>query len=94
MLLDRGMNHKLVTFSCLLLNMAFISLAYFGRSLGPTYAMLAILTASLGVLGAVMYVKRAGPAMDQPLQANNEADTHHPVTKVVPINAEAAVAEN
>jgi UDP-GlcNAc:undecaprenyl-phosphate/decaprenyl-phosphate GlcNAc-1-phosphate transferase len=94
MLLDRGMNHKLVTFSCLILNMAFISLAYFGRSLGPTYVMLAILTASLTVLGAVMYVKRARPAMDQPLQANNESDLHHPVTKVVPINSEAAVAEN
>jgi UDP-GlcNAc:undecaprenyl-phosphate GlcNAc-1-phosphate transferase len=94
MLLDRGMNHKLVTFSCLILNMAFISLAYFGRSMGPTYVMLAILTSSLAVLGAVMYVKRARPAMNQPLQANNEADTHHPITKVVPINTEAAVAEN
>jgi UDP-GlcNAc:undecaprenyl-phosphate/decaprenyl-phosphate GlcNAc-1-phosphate transferase len=94
MLLDRGMNHKLVTFSCLLLNMAFISLAYFGRNMGPSYAMLAILTASLAVLGIVMYVKRGQPAMDQPLQANNEADTHHPITRVVPINSEAAVAEN
>jgi UDP-GlcNAc:undecaprenyl-phosphate/decaprenyl-phosphate GlcNAc-1-phosphate transferase len=94
MLLDRGMNHKLVTFSCLILNMAFISLAYFGRSMGPTYVMLAILTASLGILGVVMYVKRARPAMDQPLQPNNEADTHHPITKVVPINTEAAIAEN
>jgi hypothetical protein len=42
----------------------------------------------------VMYVKRGQPAMDQPLQANNEADTHHPITRVVPINSEAAVAEN
>lgn len=93
MLLDRGMNHKLVTFSCLLLNMAFISLAYFGRSMGPTYVMLAILTASLAILGTVVYFKKVQPAMNQPLQANTEAE-HHPITKVVSINGEAAVAEN
>jgi UDP-GlcNAc:undecaprenyl-phosphate/decaprenyl-phosphate GlcNAc-1-phosphate transferase len=92
-LLDRGMNHKLVTFSCLLLNMAFISLAYFGRSMGPTYVMLAILSASLIILAMVLFFKRVQPSMNHALKANNEGEAHS-ITKVVPMSSEAAVAEN
>jgi UDP-GlcNAc:undecaprenyl-phosphate/decaprenyl-phosphate GlcNAc-1-phosphate transferase len=93
MLLDRGMDHKLVTFSCLLLNMGFISIAYFGRYMGPTYVMLAILSSSLIILGLVVFIRKAAPAISQsmPVKIENES---HSITKVVPITSEAAVAEN
>ncbi|MCW3073325.1 MAG: glycosyl transferase [Flaviaesturariibacter sp.] len=93
MLLDRGMNHKYVTFCCLLLNMLFISIAYFGRGLGPTYVMLTILAVALGVLGMIMYSKRAELATASQMQTNAEP-VYHSITKVVPITTEAAVAEN
>jgi UDP-GlcNAc:undecaprenyl-phosphate/decaprenyl-phosphate GlcNAc-1-phosphate transferase len=93
MLLDRGMNHKYVTFCCLLLNMFFICIAYFGRSMGPTYVMLAVIGASLAMLAAVMYVKRVHPKVKETLQPAIEGETHT-ITKVVPISSEAAVAEN
>ncbi|MDB5252675.1 MAG: glycosyl transferase [Flaviaesturariibacter sp.] len=94
MLLDRGMNHKYVTFCCLLLNMLFISVAYFGRSLGPTYAMLAILAVALGVLGLIMYAKKPAQESDQALQPNADHALQTSITKVVPFNTEAAIAEN
>ncbi|MDB5197937.1 MAG: glycosyl transferase [Flaviaesturariibacter sp.] len=93
MLLDRGMNHKYVTFCCLLLNMLFISVAYFGRGLGPTYTMLTILAVALGVLGILMYTKKPVLETEAPVYQHSE-HTIHPVTKVVSIKTEAAIAEN
>ncbi|RYY90144.1 MAG: undecaprenyl/decaprenyl-phosphate alpha-N-acetylglucosaminyl 1-phosphate transferase [Chitinophagaceae bacterium] len=93
LLLDRGLNHKYVTFSCLLLNMGFISIAYFGRSLGPNYLMLIISTVSAVLLGALIYTRRK-PALASDALPHNVIEGHHPqITKVVPISSEQAVAE-
>jgi UDP-GlcNAc:undecaprenyl-phosphate GlcNAc-1-phosphate transferase len=94
MLLDRGMNHKYVTFCCLLLNMLFISVAYFGRGLGPTYAMLAILSVALGVLVVIMYAKKPVQEEAEALQSNTDHAMQTSITKVVPFSTEAAIAEN
>ena len=94
LLLDRGLNHKYVTFSCLVLNIGFISIAYFGRSLGPNYLMLIISTVSVSLLGLLIY-NRPKPALAKDPLPQNAADLHLPqVTKVVPITTEQAVAEN
>lgn len=93
LLLDRGMNHKLVTFCCLLLNMLFISIAYFGRAMGPSYVMLTILTVAMGILGVIMYVKKPTDTPVETFQSNTE-HLLHPMSKVVPFKMEQAIAEN
>jgi UDP-N-acetylmuramyl pentapeptide phosphotransferase/UDP-N-acetylglucosamine-1-phosphate transferase len=93
MLLDRGMSHKYVTFCCLLLNMLFISIAYFGRGMGPSFVMLTILAVALGVLGVIMYSKRSEATQQSAFHPNADPVVHS-ITKVVPITTEAAVAEN
>lgn len=94
LLLDRGLNHKYVTLACLVLNMMFISLAYFTRSMGPTYVMMTIMAVSFLGLGMLIYLKKpVEPAFDAAFQLNKQPSI--PVMpKVVSINKETAVAEN
>ncbi|MCU7547934.1 undecaprenyl/decaprenyl-phosphate alpha-N-acetylglucosaminyl 1-phosphate transferase [Chitinophagaceae bacterium LB-8] len=58
LLLDRGLNHKYVTACCFLLNVLFISLAYFGRLLGPNFLLCILGAASLGFLAILLYGKK------------------------------------
>ncbi|RYY98964.1 MAG: undecaprenyl/decaprenyl-phosphate alpha-N-acetylglucosaminyl 1-phosphate transferase [Chitinophagaceae bacterium] len=98
LLLDRGLNHKYVTFACLLLNMAFISIAYFGRTLGPNYLMLIIFSVSFSLLGMLIYSprgkRRRKRSISEALPKNHSEGHSTLVTKVVPITTESAVAEN
>lgn len=94
LLLDRGLTHKYVTFCCLLLNIMFITLAYFGRNLGPTYLLFSMTAVSLTFLGILIYsIKpvQKGNVVSQPLQPNTKV-VAQPATKVVAISAEAATA--
>ncbi|MBD0331338.1 MAG: undecaprenyl/decaprenyl-phosphate alpha-N-acetylglucosaminyl 1-phosphate transferase [Chitinophagaceae bacterium] len=95
LLLDRGLNHKYVTASCLILNVLFISMAYFGRSLGPNYVFASMATVCFTLLFILFYHKKPvknSAALDE-LQQNADASIP-PTTKVVPLNIESAVAEN
>jgi UDP-GlcNAc:undecaprenyl-phosphate GlcNAc-1-phosphate transferase len=93
LLLDRGLNHKYVTFSCLLANIAFITIAYFGRTLGPNYLMLLLGTLAFSVLGALIYARRTALAVkaERHIAAEPQGQL---MTKVVPISPEQAMAEN
>jgi UDP-GlcNAc:undecaprenyl-phosphate/decaprenyl-phosphate GlcNAc-1-phosphate transferase len=94
LLLDRGLNHKLVTFSCLLLNMFFITVAYFGRAMGPTYTMLTIVAISFSGLGMLIYFKKPlQPVASTFSEKNIIEPSVQPLTRIIPINSEAAVAE-
>ena len=57
LLLDRGLNHAAVTFTCVSINIGFIVLAYLGRSLGPNYLLLIMLSLSFTGLGILYYVR-------------------------------------
>lgn len=57
LLLDNGLNHPMVTFTCVALNIGFIALAWFARSLGPNYLMLIMLVLSFSGLGLLYYRK-------------------------------------
>jgi UDP-GlcNAc:undecaprenyl-phosphate GlcNAc-1-phosphate transferase len=98
LLLDRGLNHRYVTLCCLLLNIFFITLAYFGRALGPTYLLLSMVTVSLSLLGMLLYfkkpVKRAVVATAHPIIHNTTLIAEQPATKVVAMKPEMAIAEN
>lgn len=57
LLLDRGLSHAAVTFTCICINITFMLLAWFGRSLGPNYLLLILLTISFAGLGLLYYRK-------------------------------------
>jgi hypothetical protein len=95
MLLARGLTHKYVTFSCFFLNISFVVLAYLGRHLGPTYLFASMGLISFMLLGLVIYFKKPVKNIiftKQYRQSNESALSSG--TKVVPLNMEAAVAEN
>jgi UDP-GlcNAc:undecaprenyl-phosphate/decaprenyl-phosphate GlcNAc-1-phosphate transferase len=93
LLLDRGLNHKYVTICCFLLNTLFISLAYFGRLLGPTYLLCILAAASLSFLAVLLYSKRSG-AKD-----NTQPNTLQPTfkklshTKVIALKPEKVAVD-
>ncbi|MBK9570892.1 MAG: undecaprenyl/decaprenyl-phosphate alpha-N-acetylglucosaminyl 1-phosphate transferase [Chitinophagaceae bacterium] len=62
LLLDRGLGHAAVTFTCVGINIAFIMLAWFGRSLGPNYLILIMLILAFSGLG-FLYFRRRGRVM-------------------------------
>ena len=98
LLLDRGLNHKYVTLCCLLLNIFFITMAYFGRALGSTYLILSMVITAVALLGMLLYFKKP---VRQAVLASRAVVKQEAVTvlqpstsKVVSINTEMAVAEN
>ena len=98
LLLARGFNHKHVTLFCLLLNIVFITLAYFGRNLGPTYLLCVITGISCAFLSVLIYSKKPARFVlpqSTPILANTKALVQ-PATKVVSINTETVgvVAEH
>jgi UDP-N-acetylmuramyl pentapeptide phosphotransferase/UDP-N-acetylglucosamine-1-phosphate transferase len=62
LLLDRGLGHAAVTFTCVGINIAFIILAWFCRGLGPNYLLLVMLILSFSGLG-LLYYRRKGRTM-------------------------------
>lgn len=91
LLLDRGLNHKHITLSCLMLNIFFIALAYFGRGLGPTYTLLMLFAVASGLLAALLMMKK--PTQQALIEASLP-NTLPLQTKVVSIATEKAIAEN
>lgn len=94
LLLDRGLSHKHVTLSCFLLNVLFIAIAYFGRTIGATFIMLTIFTICFILFGILFYVKKPliKPAPKKSFQQHTEAPVHS-ATKVIPMKKEAVAAD-
>ena len=90
LLLDRGLSHKHVSLFCFLLNIVFITLAYFGRNLGPTYLLCIMCGICFTFLAVLLYAKKpARPVIvrSKPLLPNTK-QAPEPTTKVVSINTE------
>lgn len=58
LLLDKGLNHKHVALCCLLLNTFFITLAYFGRMMGPTILLCTLSVVAFAFLGILIYYRK------------------------------------
>ncbi len=58
LLLDRGMSHAAVTFTCVSINVGFILLAWFGRSLGSTLLLSIMLVLAFSGLGLLYQYRR------------------------------------
>jgi UDP-GlcNAc:undecaprenyl-phosphate/decaprenyl-phosphate GlcNAc-1-phosphate transferase len=96
LLLDRGLNHRYVTVSCVGLNISFIVMAYFGRALGSNLLLLIMLTASAAFIGILMLVKKPASTLvitSSFQHLNSEPVIQPAASKVVSIKNEVAVAE-
>lgn len=95
LMLDRGLNHRYVTLACVGLNISFIAMAYFGRSLGPTLLIMLMSGVSFAFVGALLYLKRPSTTLviASSFQHNASDSVVQPATKVVSLKNEAAVAE-
>ena len=57
LLLDNGLSHAAVTLTCVTINVCFIAMAWMGRSLGPNYLLLILLTLAFSGIGLLYYNK-------------------------------------
>ncbi|MES1214482.1 MAG: MraY family glycosyltransferase [Bacteroidota bacterium] len=92
LLLDRGLGHAAVTFTCVSINIGFILFAWFARSLGPNYLMLIMLAISFTGFGLLYYRKpRRTLVIAKRINGTTEYKT---TTKVVTLTPqEASVAD-
>ena len=92
LLLDRGIGHAGVTFTCVAINTGFIVLAYLGRFLGPTYLILLMLTLAFTGLGVLYYYHRPRRTMVIAKRLNGSTELKT-ASKVVTLTKETAAAE-
>jgi hypothetical protein len=91
LLLDRGLDHRAVTFSCLAINIGFIALAYFGRFMGPTYLMLTMLVLAFTGFG-ILYYGRTKQTMIIAKRMDGSTELKS-TSKVVTLTQETAAVE-
>lgn len=93
LLLDSGLNHAAVTFTCVGLNIGFIVLAWTGKSIGPNYLLSIILAISFTGLGVLFYRNRSSRkiVISKRKDGATELKTH---SKVVTLTKETPAAGN
>lgn len=91
LLLDRGLSHAAVTFTCVGINIGFILLAYFGRSIGPNYLLLIMLSISFTGLGILYYAR---PRRKMVIAKRSDGATElKTASKIVTLTTEASKAD-
>jgi UDP-GlcNAc:undecaprenyl-phosphate/decaprenyl-phosphate GlcNAc-1-phosphate transferase len=92
LLLDRGLNPRAVTLSCVGLNAAFVAMAYLGRNLGSTILIVSMVATFYLLVGALVLWKK--PVVRLVIRSFNITEAKRPTTtKVVPITKEATAVE-
>ena len=92
LLLDNGLNHQAVTFTCVAINIGFIALAWFGQPLGSNYLILIMLVLSFSGLGVLYYRKsRRKMVIAKTVDGITELKT---VSRVVTLSKEAPADKN
>jgi UDP-GlcNAc:undecaprenyl-phosphate/decaprenyl-phosphate GlcNAc-1-phosphate transferase len=95
LLLDRGLTHSQVTHVCLIMNICYIAIAYFGRSLGSTVLLSFTIITSYVLVGFVKYWKKRPVLVVASSSYHNKTDQQvSSNTKVVAFQSDdVAVAE-
>lgn len=94
LLLERGLGHAGVTFTCFAINIAFILLAYFGRSIGSTYLLLIMLSLAFTGFGVVFYYRKPPKKRTMVIAKHINGTTElKTASKVVTLTQEAATAD-
>lgn len=91
LLLDRGLSHAAVTFVCVGINVGFILLAWFGRSIGSTYLLLIMLALAFSGIG-LLYYKKSRRFMVVAKKENGAAQLKT-TSKIVTLAKEVQAAE-
>lgn len=96
LLLDRGLGHPAITFTCVAVNITFILLAWAGRSLGSNYLLLGILLLScIGI--AFLYAGKKKQSRQRRMiitKGINGTTELQTTSKVVTLTKEPQVAEH
>jgi UDP-N-acetylmuramyl pentapeptide phosphotransferase/UDP-N-acetylglucosamine-1-phosphate transferase len=93
LLLDNGLGHRGVTFTCLAINISFILLVYLGQSLGPNYLLLIMLVLYFSGMYILYYRKPRRKIVIS--RTDNEATELRTASKVVTLTKESpAVSDN
>ncbi|MBL7710338.1 MAG: undecaprenyl/decaprenyl-phosphate alpha-N-acetylglucosaminyl 1-phosphate transferase [Chitinophagaceae bacterium] len=92
LLLDRGLGHAAVTFTCVGINLFFVVFAYLGRSMGPTYLVLVMLVLSYSGLGLLYYRRKPRRRMVIAKRMNGTTELKT-TSKIVTLTHEASVAD-
>jgi UDP-GlcNAc:undecaprenyl-phosphate/decaprenyl-phosphate GlcNAc-1-phosphate transferase len=91
LLLDWGLSHPAVTFCCLTINIVFVVLAYYGRFIGPTYLLLAMVMLAFAGIGLLYYGRsKRTVIIAKHLDGTTELKSS---SKVVTLTKETAAAE-
>jgi len=94
LLLNKGLNHSAVTFSCVVINILFIVLAYSGKSWGVNYLLIAMLTISFAGIALLLYYRKPARKMVVAKRTDRVVKADFKTTpKVVTLTKEASVAE-
>jgi UDP-GlcNAc:undecaprenyl-phosphate GlcNAc-1-phosphate transferase len=94
LLLDRGMNHKSITITCVSLNITFIAMAWIGRSLGPTFLMFIMVTTFYSLIGILFYfIRPVAPKLIIAKSFHSAEPSVAPARKIVSIKNEPSVIE-
>jgi len=94
LMLNKGLNHSAVTYSCLLINIFFVFLAYSGKTWGSSYLLAVMLTISFFGIGFLYYRRSSrtrlvvAKHLSEPVNAE-----YKQTTKVVTLTKEAVAAE-
>jgi len=95
LLLDRGFTAKQVVFCCVGLNILFIGIAFFARSIGPNYLILLLTSLACALLAALVYLKKPLQAVRvAPSFSKDVISFSSPANKVVSLVKEAAISDN
>ncbi|MFN8291556.1 MAG: MraY family glycosyltransferase [Chitinophagaceae bacterium] len=82
LLLDRGMSHAAVTFTCVTVNILFILMAWLAKPLGPNYLLLAMLVLAFSALGILYYDNEKRRTLVVTRDINGKAQLKKEVKKV------------
>jgi hypothetical protein len=95
LLLDRGMSHKNVTLTLTVLSLSFIAIAWFGKTLGPSFLLFIMAIAFYTLIAVIMYlVPPVAPKLVVAKSFHNQAEPSVlPARKIVNIKSEPSVVE-
>lgn len=88
-LLDLGLNHRMVTITCVAVNIVFIAMAYFLRNLGTTTVIGILLVSAFIFIGVIYYSRpRSKSIVDQNI-SNADVIKSHKILKLASETVEA-----
>jgi len=92
LLLDRGLSHKAVTICCVSINIGFILIAWFGRSLGSTLLLTTMISMAFIGIAFLYYYRRPRRTMIITKSATGKAELKT-TTKILTLTKEVQTAE-